>query len=105
MPSGASDMNWEPFVVCPSGVRAPDSRGINTPEGLGDRLRTAAFAEFQAREAFRWAVSRFPSAPGRLRETWELLAGEEDRHFGWLVGRMAELRVDPAARPVSVLAT
>lgn len=63
-------MSWEPFVVAAAGTRTPQPRGINTAEGLGDRLRTAAFAE-------------------------------EDRHLGWLLGRMRELGVDPAGRPVS----
>ncbi len=94
-------MNWEPFVVSPEGSRAPQPRGLNTPEGLGDRLRTAAFAELQAREAFGWAAARFEEAPAALRGAWLRLAAEEDKHLGWLLARMAELGVDPSGRPVS----
>jgi len=72
-----------------------------TPDGLGDRLRTAAFAERQAREAFLWAAERYADAPQRLREGWRRLAGEEDKHLGWLLRRMEQLGVAPGSRPVS----
>lgn len=94
-------MDWSPFTLCPPDERAPKARGIATPEGLGDRLRTAAFAEFQAREAFRWAAERFVDAPQPLREAWRRMAEEEGKHYGWLRARMKELGVDPGARPVS----
>lgn len=94
-------MDWAPFRVCADGEKPPASRSLETAEGLGDRLRTAAFAERQAREAFYWAAERYADAPGWLREGWRRLGAEEDKHLGWLLRRMAELGVDPAGRPVS----
>ena len=93
--------DWSPFRVCPEGERPPSTRSILSREGLGDRLRTAAFAEFQAREAFRWAAARFADAAPALREAWEELARSEDKHFQMILARMAALRVDPAERAVS----
>jgi len=94
-------MDWKPFLVCADDERPPQPRGLRTPEGLGDRLRTAAFAERQARDAFRWARERFPEAGKDLLESWGRFAAEEEKHMGWLLARMAELGVDAAARPVS----
>jgi uncharacterized ferritin-like protein (DUF455 family) len=94
-------MNWSPFEVCAPDDYAPSPRGIRTPEGLGDRLRTAAFAEFQAREAFRWAAETLPDASPELRAAWRRFSTDEDRHLQLLLGRMAELGVKPEARPVS----
>ena len=94
-------MDWSPFVLCPAGEAAPGPRGMATPEGLGDRLRTAAFAELQAREAFRWAAAELPGAPDDLRAAWTRMAAEEDVHLGLLLDRMAELGVSAAERPVS----
>ena len=94
-------MDWSPFVVCPPDEAAPRARGLNAPEGLGDRLRTAAFAERQARDAFLWAAQRFPDCPPELRGAWRRMAADEGKHLGWLLARMAELGVDPAARAVS----
>lgn len=94
-------MDWLPFVLCPEGQTPPRPRGINSAEGLGDRLRTAAFAELQAREAFLWAVGTFSAAPEKLRDAWTMMAREEDKHLGWLLTRMKELAVEPAGRPVS----
>jgi uncharacterized ferritin-like protein (DUF455 family) len=68
---------------------------------VGDRLRSAAFAELQARTAFLWAAERFPEAPGPLRDAWLRLAAEEDKHLGWLLARMDEIGADVAERPVS----
>jgi len=68
---------------------------------VGDRLRTAAFAEIQARDAFLWAADRFDDAPEAARRAWRRLAKAEDKHLGWLLRRMDELGEDPAARPVS----
>ncbi len=93
--------DWSPFRVCVPGERAPAPRGISTAEGLGDRLRTAAFAERQATEAFAWAARRFTDAPGERRRVWESLAAEERRHLELLLARMAELGVRPDERPVS----
>ena len=90
-------MNWEPFHCAPRS--AP--RSINTLEGVGDRLRAAAFAEIQAREAFLWAAETYREAPEALRGAWKTLAAAEDRHLGWLLSRMAELGVPIGERGVS----
>jgi uncharacterized ferritin-like protein (DUF455 family) len=94
-------MNWEPFFVCEPDEYPPAPRGINAPEGLGDRLRVAAFAEMQAREAFRWAADTLLDADDELRSAWRRIAEDENRHLQMLLGRMAELAVRPDARPVS----
>jgi len=100
MPSATRD--WSPFALCAPGVQAPGPRSVSTAEGVGDRLRAAAFAELQAREAFLMAAESLLDAPKDLREAWRGLAAAEDRHLGWLLARMAALGVDPAARPVSL---
>ena len=94
-------MNWAPFDVCDPDQFPPAPRGIQTPEGLGDRLRIAAFAELQAREAFRWAADTLLDASPNLRAAWRKIADDEHRHLEMLLGRMAELAIDPASRPVS----
>jgi uncharacterized ferritin-like protein (DUF455 family) len=94
-------VNWAPFDVCDPDRFPPAPRGIRTPEGLGDRLRIAAFAELQAREAFRWAADCLLDASPNLRAAWRKIADDEHRHLEMLLGRMAELGVDPASRPVS----
>jgi len=94
-------MDWEPFHVCEPDEFAPAPRGAGTPEGLGDRLRVAAFAELQAREAFRWAADTLLDASDELRTAWRRIADDEHRHLEMLLGRMAELGVRPEARPVS----
>ncbi|MBI3542164.1 MAG: ferritin-like domain-containing protein [Deltaproteobacteria bacterium] len=92
--------SWEPFAVENGVLLAP--RSIVSKEGIGDRLRTAAFAEVQAEAAFLMAAERFAgSAPKELCEAWRALALEERKHRDWLVARMRELAVDPAGRPVS----
>lgn len=93
--------DWRPFRVGVQGEEIPKPRGLGAPEGLGDRLRTAAFAERQAREAFDWAADALADASDGLREAWRRLAREEDKHLGWLLARMSELGVGPAERPVS----
>ncbi|UPT74377.1 MAG: ferritin-like domain-containing protein [Elusimicrobiota bacterium] len=94
-------MDWSPFAVCGPDERAPGARGLNGPDGIGDRLRTAAFAERQAFEAFTWAAERFTDAPEGLRAAWRRIGLEEKKHLDMLLGRMKELGVDPAARAVS----
>lgn len=94
-------MDWSPFCVCPDGQRPPSPRGLAAPEGLGDRLRTAAFAERQAAEAFAWAAERFQDAPASRREQWRRIAAEERLHLELLLGRMGELGVRVEQRPVS----
>ncbi|HVE13951.1 MAG TPA: ferritin family protein, partial [Elusimicrobiota bacterium] len=100
-PSGPAAPSWAPFAVCAAGERAPAPRGLESAEGVGDRLRTAAFAELQAREAFRWAARECSDACEELRAAWRGLAEAEERHLGWLLARMRALGQDPAARPVS----
>lgn len=92
-------MNWEPFVITQEHGEAP--RSINSAEGVGDRLRAAAFAEIQARDAFLWAAENYGEAPADLRDAWKRLAAAEDRHLNWLLTRMTELGIDVRARKVS----
>jgi uncharacterized ferritin-like protein (DUF455 family) len=94
-------MDWSPFRVAGPGEKAPGARGLHGPHGIADRLRTAAFAERQAFEAFAWAAERFADAPDPLRAAWRRMAVEEKRHMDMLLERMAELGADPAERPVS----
>jgi uncharacterized ferritin-like protein (DUF455 family) len=94
-------MNWEPFELAPQGAHADAPRSIRTADGVGDRLRAAAFAEVQARDAFRWAADRFTDADPRLRQAWQALAESEQRHLDWLLGRMQELGIAIPGRKVS----
>ena len=94
-------MNWEPFVVCSPEDYAPDARGLGSPEGLGDRLRTAAFAERQAFSAFMWAAEHLTDASDELRAAWRRIGLEEEMHLNLILGRMAELGVKAEERPVS----
>ena len=94
-------MDTGPFHVCAPDERAPRPRGMATPEGLGDRMRTAAFAELQAIHAFGWAAGRFDDAPPGLREAWRAQIADERLHYSLIVERMGELGFDPGARPVS----
>lgn len=91
--------NWHPFRVDSSIVLPP--RPIGTKDGIGDRLRAASFAEVQALTGFRWAAERFEDASLELRADWLRLALEEEKHLGWLKGRMDELGIDLRERPVS----
>jgi uncharacterized ferritin-like protein (DUF455 family) len=93
--------DWSPFRSAPQGAHADAPRAITSTFGIGDRLRAAAFAELQAREAFDWAADRFEDAPTSLRTAWKGLALAEDRHLGWLLNRMKELGIDAAERQVS----
>lgn len=93
--------DWSPFAVLPAGVRPLPSRGLGSFHGVGDRLRSVAFAELQARTAFLWAAGRFPSVPEPLREAWLRLAVEEEKHLGWLLGRMEEIGAPVDERAVS----
>lgn len=95
------DPDWTPFDVVPRGQRPDAPRSIQTPEGIGDRLRAAAFAEIQAREAFRWAADTFSEVPSSLTTAWRGLALAEDRHLRWLLNRMTELQFDIRGRRVS----
>jgi len=94
-------MDWSPFAVCGPDEYAPPTRGIGSAEGIADRLRTAAFAERQAFEAFTWAAETLADAPAELRAAWRRIGLEEKVHLELLLGRMAELGVKPGDRPVS----
>ena len=83
--------NWEPFVVVPTGDHADAPRSIQCVDGICDRLRAAAFAEIQARDAFLWAADHLTDATPALQADWRALAKEEDKHLGWLLARLTEL--------------
>jgi uncharacterized ferritin-like protein (DUF455 family) len=93
--------SWSPFELTAPGVRSDAPRSIQSLEGVGDRLRAAAFAEVQAREAFDWAAAFFEDAPLELRDAWRRLARAEQRHLDWLLNRMQELGVSITERRVS----
>ena len=94
-------MNWEPFKLTPQGQHPSPTRTLETRDGIGDRLRAAAFAEIQAREAFLWAADKFEDAPSSLRTAWRGLALAEQRHLDWLLKRMKELEIGVDERQVS----
>jgi uncharacterized ferritin-like protein (DUF455 family) len=94
-------MNWDPFRVAHQNSKADLPRSLNTFEGMGDRLRSAAFAELQAREAFLWGAHYFQDASDELKRAWTSLAKAEQRHLDWLLQRMSELRIDVQERQVS----
>ncbi len=93
--------DWSPFQVVPRGERSEPPRSIHTMQGVGDRLRAAAFAEIQARDAFEWAAGKFGDAPADLRSAWRNLAHAEQRHLDWLLRRMTELGIPLEERRVS----
>lgn len=90
-----------PFTLCEPGARPPKPRRLVSPEGLGDRLRTAAFAEWQAIAAFGWAAKRFTEVPEELRHDWMGQVADEARHYNLIRRRMEELGVELSGRPVS----
>ena len=94
-------LDWSPFAVAAPDARPEAPRSIHQLEGIGDRLRAAAFAEIQAREAFRWAVTRFEDVHPSLRNAWLTLAVAEEKHMNWLLKRMTELELDVQGRKVS----
>lgn len=93
--------NWEPFSITPTGQRPPPPRALSTRDGVGDRLRAAAFAEIQARDAFLWASERFSDASEDLKQAWRILARAEQKHLDWLLDRMRELGFAVKERAVS----
>lgn len=94
-------LNPEPFDLAPGNEWGEPPRSIKTLEGVGDRMRAAAFAEVQARDAFLWASENFEDAPTSLRRAWAALAIAEQRHLDWLLQRMQELGIDVRGRKVS----
>ncbi len=97
-----AQINWAPFRPCLPGEKAPYPRSLQTPEGLGDRLRFVAFAEKQAMEAFRLAASAFEDCTEIQRSSWLRLADEEAKHLSWLLNRMEELSVEAGERSQSL---
>ncbi len=95
-------MDFSPFIICEPGERPPKPRPLGTPEGLGDRMRTAAFAELQAIAAFRWAADHFQDVPQALRDDWAAQVPDEIRHYEMIRRRMAELGFELTGRPVSI---
>jgi len=93
--------NWAPFLVLPRGEKTLPPRLVSTSEGLGDRLRTAAFAEYQAYYAFLFAAQKFTTAPDSLRSEWRGLVMAEERHLMWLLNRMEQLGISITERAVS----
>jgi uncharacterized ferritin-like protein (DUF455 family) len=93
--------DWKPFLLLPSGERGKSPRSIQSKEGIGDRLRSAAFAEIQAYYAFLWASERFHDASPALKANWRGLALAEERHLIWLLRRMEELGIPLEDRAVS----
>jgi len=96
-----SNMNWSPFQIIEGKKYADRTRPLETLEGIGDRLRSAAFAEIQAREAFLCAADTFCDAPAALKTAWRGLALAEQRHLDWLLKRMEELNIKVDERRVS----
>lgn len=97
-----SARQWDSgFRLAEPGAHGDAPRAIHSREGIGDRLRAAAFAEIQARDAFLWAAETFTEAPQALRTAWKGLAVAEERHLSWLLNRMTELGIDVADRRVS----
>jgi len=93
--------DWSPFSTAPMGAHADAPRSIDCRDGVGDRLRAAAFAEIQARDAFNWAADFFTDAPENLRKAWRTLAQAEDMHMNWLLNRLKELGFEIPERRVS----
>jgi uncharacterized ferritin-like protein (DUF455 family) len=93
--------DWGDFLLAPPDLRSDPPRSLDTFEGVGDRLRAAAFAEIQAREAFLWAAEEFTDAPAELRGAWRVLAQSEQKHLDWLLARMEELGIGIRERRVS----
>jgi uncharacterized ferritin-like protein (DUF455 family) len=95
-----AENRWAPFLVRDN--KADPARGLASPEGVADRLRLVAFAELQARDAFRWGAERFAGqAPDAWRADWLRFAQVEDRHAQMLLSRMGELGVAVAGRAVT----
>lgn len=94
-------ISWAPFWVDSTIQIAPRPLYQADKQGVGDRLRTAAFAEMQAEAAFLWAARTLTDAPPELQAAWKALASEERKHMNWLLCRMEELGVVIDATPVS----
>jgi uncharacterized ferritin-like protein (DUF455 family) len=93
--------DWSPFLVADKNEKTPSPRSLTTLEGIGDRLRVAAFAEKIAIYAFNWAINTFNDAPSSLIEEWKKILKEEQDHYLWLMTRMEELKINIQERKVS----
>ncbi|MGZ3694991.1 MAG: DUF455 family protein [Bdellovibrionota bacterium] len=90
---------WQPFRLA---ERGDAIRAMQGADGVADRLRLVAFAELQARDAFRSGAERFAGQIDEtLRQTWLRFADVEDRHAQMLLARMTELGIEPGSRAVS----
>ena len=96
--AATAEPDWAPFAIARPGDAHKKSRAMLSPEGIGDRLRSAAFAEIQAKFAFKWAAQHFEDAPEPLKRCWLALSREEDKHLNMLLQRMAELNVSVVER-------
>ncbi|MBN2526782.1 MAG: ferritin-like domain-containing protein [Deltaproteobacteria bacterium] len=94
-------MSWEPFVLAPPDHKAPFPQPMSHRDGLGDRLRIAAFAELQAVRAFGWASEHFTDVPATIIEGWQRQIPEEKLHFRLIVERMIRLGILPQKKTVS----
>jgi uncharacterized ferritin-like protein (DUF455 family) len=95
-------LDFSPFDICGPGERPGKPRAMNTPEGVGDRMRAAAFAELQAIAAFQWAADHFTDVSEDLRTSWRAQVADESRHYDMIRTRMDELGVDVRGRKVSL---
>jgi rubrerythrin len=97
-----TQIDWAPFSLCKDGEKAPYPRSLQTPEGLGDRLRFVAFAEKQATHAFSLAADFFADVSPGVAVIWRALAREEAKHLQLLLWRIEELKIEVAAIPQSL---
>lgn len=97
-------MEWGEFLIIDEGRGRPEPpRPLHFPEGLGDRLRTAAFAELQAIAAFQWAQKEFAAtAPAELLAAWDWIIPQEQEHYDLLMARMVQLKVPVQGQAVSL---
>lgn len=86
-PPGIPGRPLRPALVPPSQVpwRAADKR-----EGRAALLHALAHIEFNAINLALDALWRFPDLPSDYYADWLRVAGEEAKHFGLLLGRLAE---------------
>ena len=96
------NLNWNPFRIVNDERSIPKPRKIGTLAGLGDRMRSAAFAELQAVRAFQWAATHYEDASTELKNDWLAVVPEETSHYHSILTRMSELSISIDERPVSL---
>ncbi len=70
------------------------SFSLDQKGAIADRIRVAAFAEWQAIQGFHWAIETFADiAPAGLIERWRMLIPEEEKHLQLLIKRAQELNL------------